>query len=481
MNVIVVGAGGTSRELLRRLGALWDITLVDRDESAFPAARDIREFEEVVGDGSSALVLRRAGLDTADALIAATDDDDVNLEAAKLAKDAGLLRVAAVVATPERLQDYRDLDISIASPDTDAARHLEVELEPRRISSTEFAQGKAEAIEFEIAPDSMVRDKALRDLHSETFVIAAVLRDGELIVPHGETRLRAGDRVTVVGRASGFSTIVKTFTSGESRFPLNFGKKVAVALDSPSDLDGVVSEAVNFVKSSQATGLLVVHRDLENERDETKAQELEDLILKLEAGADGIDVTSFETVADPAAGLRAAAADESVGVVVAPGPSGGGMAARLRVRSLVNGYGALGLPLLVSRLSHPYSSVLVPARRTPAGEAAGRAGIDIARTSGVPLIGLAVVPPSFVGDESDVDSAKRASAWLRQEASVQGVHPKRLIRQGNIVRVIEETASASSLIVLGMPDLPMSGIWPGVTGHTIRRVKASILLVPPTS
>ncbi len=480
MKVIVVGAGGMSRELLRRLGPIWDVTLIDRDEAVFAAARGVRDFEPVIGDGSSALVLRRAGLEEADALIALTNDDDVNLEAARLAKEAGLLRVVGVVAIPERLQEYRDLEISTVTPDTDAARHLEVELEPRRVTSTSFAQGKAEAIEFQIAPDSTVRGKALRELHSETWIVAAVLREGELIIPHGDTQLRAGDRVTVVGRASDFPTIVKTFTGGESHFPLNFGRKVAVVLDRPADLNGPVAEALSLVRNSLADGLVVVHRDLETERDTSRVEELSDLLAKLETRGDGANVTSFES-ADPAAGLRKAAVDESVGVVVVPAPDGGGLRGRRLIGRVVSEYGSLGLPLLLARSTHPYSSVVVPARRTSSGEAAGRAGIDLARTSGAVLTGLAIVPPSFVGEEGDVDEAKQASAWLRQEASVQGVHPHRLIRRGNIVRIIEETVSSTSLVVLGMPPLPLRMLRPGVTGHVIARVVSSVLLVPPVA
>ncbi|NIR41127.1 MAG: TrkA family potassium uptake protein, partial [Actinobacteria bacterium] len=66
-----------------------------------------RRFDPMVGDGSSELILRRAGLEEADALVAASDDDDRNVEAVKIALDVGLLRVVAVAADPDRVADYR--------------------------------------------------------------------------------------------------------------------------------------------------------------------------------------------------------------------------------------------------------------------------------------------------------------------------------------------------------------------------------------
>lgn len=477
MKVIVVGAGGTTRELLRRLGELWDVVLVDTDEGRLVGARGLRSFEEVVGDGSSALVLRRAGLADADALVAATGDDDVNLEAARIAREAGLLRVVAVTGLPERSADYLDLDVVVVSPASDAARKVELQLEPRRINSTAFAAGKAEGIEFEVSPDSTVAGKALKDLYAETWIVAAILREGELIVPHGETTIQPGDRVTVVGAAKDFGTIVKTFTAGESRFPLNFGRKVAVAMSSASDLDGPVSEALSLVRNSRAEELLVVHPDPEGERIQSRAEEIEELLGKLEVRAEGVVVAPKAVKGSPSEALVETVDEESVGLLVVPAPTGGFITGRLRTAGVVNTYAPAGVPVLLSRGRHPYSSVVVPARRTIAGEAAGRAGIDLAQASGATLVGVAVVAPSFVGDD-DLEDARESAAWLRQEAAVQGVQVQRRVRQGNPVRIVEESAHGASLVVLGMPGLPLRAFRPGISGHLARRLDTSVLLVP---
>lgn len=477
MKVIVVGAGGTARELLRRLGELWDVVLVDTDEERLVAARGLRKFEEIVGDGSSALVLRRAGLEGADALVAATGDDDANLEAARIAREAGLLRVVAVSEVPERRDDYLERDVVVVSPATDVARRIEIQLEPRRITSTAFAGGKAEGIEFELSPDSTVAGKALKDLYAETWIIAAILREGELIVPHGATRLEPGDRVTVVGAAKDFGTIVKTFTAGESRFPLQFGRKVAVAMSSASDLDGPVAEAVSLVRNSRAEELLVVHPDPELERTQSRAEEIQELLGKLGARAEGVVVVPKPVGQAPSQALVATVDEESVGVLVVPAPTGGFFTGRYRTARIVNAHARTGVPLLLSRGRHPYSSIVVPGRRTAAGEAAGRAGIDLAQASGSPLVGVAVVAPAFVGDD-DLDDAREAVAWLRQEAAVQGVQVRRRVRRGNPVRVIEEAAQGASLVVLGMPSTPLRPFRSGISGHLTRRLDTSVLLVP---
>ncbi len=477
MKVIVVGVGGTTRELLRRLGELWECVLVDTDPEAIGQVSEIARVETFVGDGSSALVLERAGLDEADALVAVTDDDDVNLEACRIAQEAGLLRVIGVAAEPERVEDYRDLGVIAVSPESLAARHIEVQLEPRRVVSTAFADGKAEAIEFSISPDSTVKGKQLKDLHSETWIVAAILREGELIVPHGDTRLQAGDRVTVVGAAKDFATIVRTFTAGEARFPLGYGRKVAVTLDSEADLSGPVAEALSVVRNSPAEELLVVHRDPASERDSDRANAVDALLERLRSQADGVavDLAPERPPLDQA--LIRRATTENVGLIVVPAPAGGELSGRLRTIKVLNRLGPLGKPVLLSRATHPYASIVVPARRTPAGEAAGRAGIDLARSFGAALVGVAVVAPTFVGEE-DLDDARKAAAWLREEAAVQGVQVRRRVRRGNPVRVLEEAANEASLLVLAMPQVPLSPLRPGITGHLVQRVRVSVLLVP---
>lgn len=482
MKAIVIGAGGTTRELLRRLGELWEVTVIDTEEHRFDAAQGIRKFEQVVGDGSSVLVLKRAGLEEADALVAASLDDDLNIEAVRIGQEAGLLRIVGVAADPERLPDYRALGVAAYAPNRLTARHIETEMEPRRLASTAFAHGKAEAIEFMVSPDSPVRGKKLRQLHSNTWVVAAVLRGDDLIIPHGSTEFQAGDRVTVVGAAADYTSIIETFTSGESSFPLTFGRKVAVVLDSQEDLSVAVAEAVSFVRNSKADHLLVVHRDLTSERDPGKVEEIEGLLNQLEETVEGIEVdlraTSNGNLGQALIGLSG---EENVGVVAVRAPVGAELLRRISTTRLVNTYGKAQLPLLMCRGRHPYSGILVPARRTVSGETAGRAAIDLAGSSSATLVGVSVVPPTFVSSGDGVEDARYAAAWLREEAAVQGVHVRRRVRRGNPVRVIEEMAASTSLLVISTPDLPLSPWRLGIAGHLVRRVQSSVLLVPARS
>jgi Trk K+ transport system NAD-binding subunit/nucleotide-binding universal stress UspA family protein len=474
MRAIVTGAGGVARELLRRLSEVWEAVVVDTSEERLAAAARVRPVATVLGDASSRLVLRRAGLNDADALIAATEDDDVNLEACRHAREAGLLRVVAVAAAPERLPEYQRLGVRAFSPASLTARQLELQLHHRRVTSTAFAQGRAEAIEFRIEDDSPVRGRALKELAARSWLIGAVLRQGQLVIPHGDTVLQAGDLVTVVGSARDFSSMVRTFTSGQPRFPLDFGKRVAVAATG-EQLEAVFAESVVLARNSRATSLLVVH--LDPTVPSAEADRLGAFLPRAEEMAQGVELHMRPVRRRPLAALTALPQQESVGVLVVPAPEGRRLKSRLSVRRLGRLVRSTGLPLLISRGQGHYRRILVPARDTPAARAALRAGVDLARASSAELVALAVADPDFIAGENAVEAGREALDWLQEEAAAQGVKVRRRICQGNPVKSFLAESAEVDLVVLGHAGTKKL-FQVEMLRYLARSAEASVLIVP---
>lgn len=481
MKAILVGAGGIAREMLRRLGESWEVTVVDSSTDRLALIEGSRASDLLEGDGSSRVVLNRAGLEEADALVAATNDDETNLEACRLALEAGVSRLVAVAADPERQPDYRDLGVTAISPDALAARRIELSLETRRISSMAFADGRAEAIEFRIAQDSPVRGKALRDLHAKSWIVGAILRGNELLIPHGNTVLLTDDLVTVVGAGADFAEMVRTFTSGQAGFPLDFGKRVAVTLDSETGLEGTIGEATHMVRNSRASSLLVVHRDPEPLRDEALVQRLRGLLEHSAHLAGDVEIRHKPVRGRPSRAILALAAEESIGVIViASGNNSGGFLGRAATRAagLVQ---RTGRPVLLSRGSHPYGRIVVPARRTRAGRAAVRVAIDLARFSNSKIQGVAVVDPVFISGPVTSGEARHAISYLEEEAAVHGVEVDGAIRRGNPVRQLVQVSLDADLIVLGIPvGRRHRFLRVSVASLVARRAPSSVLLVPVT-
>jgi Trk K+ transport system NAD-binding subunit len=471
MRIIAVGAGGATRAVLGRLGERWEVVVIDGDRERLERTGAVRAIGTVVGDGSSRVVLERAGIRQADALLVATDDDAVALEVCRIGIEADVDRVVAVVDDPGRVAEFRSLGVVAISPDRLAARQVEIDLEPRRVASAAFAHGRAEAVEFRISPDSPLRGRLLRDLGETPWLIAAILRDDRLIVPHGSTELRENDLVTVVGAAADYGEMVAVFTGGQAHFPLHYGRNVAVAMADGEGDDPCVAEAAAFVRATAAESLLVIHddpADLDGER----ADDVRAALDRLAESGVSIEPRPAAAGRGGLSALLDLVAHESVGAIVVPRPRG-----RFRTVRTLESVRRAGIPALLASGSFPYTGVVTPARDSVGGWRAAWTAIDLAARADLPLEALGVVPPSFVARESDAVEVRRAVARIRAEASVQAVQVNGRIGTGNPVRAFE-ALEPGRLVVLGIGEGRLNVLMPGMAGHIVARIRASVVVIP---
>lgn len=134
MKVIIMGCGRAGAELavmLERNG--HEVTVLDSDPAAFgPLGYLSQEFRGVrmVGNGIDQDVLRRAGIEQADAFVSVTRGDNRNVMACQVAKHVfGVPRVVSRVFDPIRNEMYRSLGLRTINPTRVQARLLKEALE----------------------------------------------------------------------------------------------------------------------------------------------------------------------------------------------------------------------------------------------------------------------------------------------------------------------------------------------------------------
>lgn len=123
---VVVGCGRLGADLAGQLSrAGHSVVVIDVNEEKFASlAVDFGGFR-LEGDATEIDLLRRAKTDKADCLIAVTDDDNVNLTVAQVAKHVFEVKeVLACVSDPERTAVFRDLGVDTVCPLTLACNHL---------------------------------------------------------------------------------------------------------------------------------------------------------------------------------------------------------------------------------------------------------------------------------------------------------------------------------------------------------------------
>ncbi|MCB1247077.1 MAG: universal stress protein, partial [Acidimicrobiia bacterium] len=259
--------------------------------------------------------------------------------------------------------------------------------------------------------------------------------------------------------------------------PLEFGRKVLVALRSDADLQGPIAEAANFVRNSNAASLIIVHTAPDAMRSIAAAEAMERLLSTISTDCLGVEVELRAVGSDPSGALTTIARSESVGTIVAPMPKSSLFRPYAGIPGMLNMLSGAGRPVLLTRGAATFDEIVAPTRRTISGDAAGRAAIDIARRSGAKVIGVAAANPTFMGAD-DLKEKRRATAWLRREASVQDVTVERHVVRGNPVKVISGQAGPDRLLVVSMPRGKVGRWRPGTAVWAASRGEGSVLFVP---
>lgn len=209
MKIIILGAGQVGASVAENLASeANDITLIDTSAEHLEVLRDRLELRTVCGNAASPTVLRDAGADDADLLIAVTQSDQTNLCACRVAKTLFNLptRIARLRSTdfvdhPELLDDNNfAVGFSICPEQivTDYVKRL-ISF-PEALQVMEFADGVLSLIcvrAFEGGPLVGHPLKALRyHMPNVEVRIAAIYRgEGEPLIPEGDTMIMPGDEV----------------------------------------------------------------------------------------------------------------------------------------------------------------------------------------------------------------------------------------------------------------------------------------------
>ena len=208
MKIIILGAGQVGSTLAENLASEQnDVTVVDVDSVALEELQERLDIRTVQGHASYPNVLRQAGADDADMIIAVTDSDETNMLACKIADT--LFNTPTKIARV-RAQDYLresklfgaeglpvDLCISPEQLVTDYIRRL-IEY-PGALQVVDFADGKVRLVGVRAYYGGPLVSRQLKELpqHLPTVDarVAAIYRRGRAIIPEGDTIIEAEDEV----------------------------------------------------------------------------------------------------------------------------------------------------------------------------------------------------------------------------------------------------------------------------------------------
>src|ERR1700757_2626327 len=131
--IVIVGCGRVGSQIAADIDKTGhDVTIIDRDPNQFSRAAQrgllTNDFKgnQVVGNGTDAEVLRRAGIEDADGFVAVTEGDNRNIMASQIAQHVFKVpRVGARISDPERAEAYEKLGLHTICPTIDGAQRIE--------------------------------------------------------------------------------------------------------------------------------------------------------------------------------------------------------------------------------------------------------------------------------------------------------------------------------------------------------------------
>jgi trk system potassium uptake protein TrkA len=218
MNILIVGGGKVGTSLANMLGAQGhNVTIIEVNDAVFNKLQRITlHAQRVSGDGCKPQVLLQAGVESADAVVAVTGDDEDNLVVAKLAKheyNAG--RVIARVNNPKNewlFTPRMGVDIAI-SHSALLARIIHEELSMGDlVPLLKLQRGQISLSEVTVPPESLAvgqRVDALQ-LPSEC-VLATLLRNDHVVLPRGDTIIEPGDKIIALVKTEQQAELVRLF------------------------------------------------------------------------------------------------------------------------------------------------------------------------------------------------------------------------------------------------------------------------------
>ena len=202
--IVIIGGGNVGRAVALALEGRTErlrVRMIEKSRDVAEAAADALDRTIVLnGDGLDAALLEEAGIISADAVLAVTDDDKTNLLASVRAKEMGCRMAICLVNDPTLvpLMGPLDIDAYINPRSTTVSSILRHVRHGRVRGVYSIGDAEAELLEAQVLGTSPIAGQRIRDVaFPEGALVGGIRKPGGLVKPTGETRIEEGDIVVI--------------------------------------------------------------------------------------------------------------------------------------------------------------------------------------------------------------------------------------------------------------------------------------------
>ena len=203
-SVVIAGGGSIGQMLAREIGSNFENTAVQIIELHASRARTLAEELQrtgiINGDALDSAILREAGVHNTETFVSVTEDDEVNILSALLAKRTGARHAVALVNIPGFISLVGTLGVdAVINPSQITVSSILEHVRRGRIRDVHpIVEDLGEVLEAEALPSSLLVGKPLRTAKIPKGVaIGGILRDGVVMAVRGDTVIEADDTVII--------------------------------------------------------------------------------------------------------------------------------------------------------------------------------------------------------------------------------------------------------------------------------------------
>lgn len=229
MKIIIVGAGIVGVQLAKRLIEEHnDVVLIEKESEVVRTVTNSVDCMIVNENGNRPEILKQAGIEKADFLISVTGSDELNMIICNMVTHLSPRpRAIARVRNDDYSSQGFSERIDYINPDRETSDAISRTIEQGVMSDiTLFEGSEYQMMSLQIGESSTLQGQRVRQLRQNLgfdFLIGVIIRNGEYIIPSGETVINQDDVVYAVARYDGLEQLYTL--SGKSRSPL---KSIAI-------------------------------------------------------------------------------------------------------------------------------------------------------------------------------------------------------------------------------------------------------------
>lgn len=232
MKIIILGAGQVGATLAENLvGEKNEITVIDSDAETLRVLQDRLDLQVVHGVGSHPDILKKAGAEDADMLIAVTNSDESNMMACQVAYSLfktptkiARVRSEQYIIYQEQLFKHQDVPVDhLIAPEQLVTKAIKRLIDyPGALQVVEFAGGKASLVAVKAYYGGLLVGHALSALKKHIpnvdTRVAAIYRRGRPIRPLGTTIIEADDEVFFIAATKHIRTVMSELQKLETSY-----------------------------------------------------------------------------------------------------------------------------------------------------------------------------------------------------------------------------------------------------------------------